>query len=161
MSNSVAFRIPRSIAERLEKKARELGISLEEYVVELILRDLDPPERVRDYMETSKDLLEQAREELKKSNVRQATKKSCGAAALAVKAYAELRESRRLTSHRELWEYKRKMEREFGDWVSDVWAHASVMHICFYETWCSGDDVEKAVKRIERLVYEVERGVSA
>lgn len=35
---------------------------------------------------------------------------------MAVKAYAEWREARRLASHRELWEYKRKMEKELGRW---------------------------------------------
>jgi hypothetical protein len=30
------------------------------------------------------------------------------------------------------------------------------MHICFYEGWCAGKDVETAYKRVERLVKEVD-----
>ena len=43
MPDSVVIRFPRVIAERLEKEARRLGISIEEHVLELLLRDLDPP----------------------------------------------------------------------------------------------------------------------
>ncbi|MCE4623752.1 MAG: PaREP1 family protein [Caldisphaeraceae archaeon] len=43
--------------------------------------------------------------------------------------------------------------------VSDAWAQATAMHVCFYEGWCSREDVEEAIKRIERLVYEAERRI--
>jgi HEPN domain-containing protein len=72
---------------------------------------------VRIYADAARDLLRQAREELEKGNFRQAAEKIWGAAALAVKAYAEWRKGRRLSSHGELWEYKRIMEREVGEWV--------------------------------------------
>ena len=42
MSNSLVLRFPRAIVDRLEREARKLGVSLEEYVLELMLRDLDP-----------------------------------------------------------------------------------------------------------------------
>ena len=143
----------------MERESRRLGISLEEYVLELILRDLDPPERAREYVEASKELLRQAREKLERDNVRQAAEKAWGAAASAVKAFAEWREARRLTSHRDLWEYKRRIEGELGEWVSDAWAQATAMHVCFYEGWCSREDVEEAVERIEKLVDEVEKRI--
>ncbi|MCE4600516.1 MAG: PaREP1 family protein [Desulfurococcales archaeon] len=149
-------RLPRAVAERLEREARKLGVSLEEYVLELILRDLDPPERAREYVEASKDLLERAREELGRGDVRQAAEKAWSAAALAVKAYAAWKEGKRLTSHRELWEWKRRLEEELGGWVSDAWAQATAMHVCFYEGWCGGEDVEEALERVERLVRGVE-----
>ena len=66
------------------REARKLGVSPEEYVLELMLRDLDPPERAKEYLEASKELLEQAREELDKGDIRQAAEKAWGAAALAV-----------------------------------------------------------------------------
>ncbi len=31
------------------------------------------------------------------------------------------------------------------------------MHICLYEGWCSKEDIEKAMKRISRLVEEVKK----
>jgi len=147
--------ISRTIIERAREKARRYGMELDEYLVELLTSDMDPRDRARDYILVARDLLEQAREELGKGDVRQAAEKLWGAAALAVKAYASWREGRRLTSHGELWEYSRRLKHELGEWVRDAWANASDMHTCFYEGWCSEEDVRDALKRIERLVREV------
>ena len=129
--------MPHSVARRLRAEAEKAGLTLEEYLVELVARDLDPPERAREYAEAARDLLEQARGELGKGDVRQAAEKLWGAAALAVKAYASWRDGRRLTSHGELWEYTRRMMAELGGWVSDAWAQANAMHTRFYEDWCT------------------------
>ena len=88
--------------------------------------------------------------------MRQAAEKVWGSAALAVKAYAYWKEGKRLASHGELWEYKRKLEKEMGEWVRDAWANATEMHVCFYEGWCNDEDVREALERVERLVREVE-----
>ncbi len=156
-SSTMVLRIPGGIAERLEREAKRLGISLEEYVLELVLGDLDPPERAREYIEAAKTLLEQAAEELQRGDVRQAAEKTWGATALTVKAYAAWKHGRRLTSHGELWKYKRIMARELGKWVSDAWYAGQTMHICFYEAWCTQEDVEEAIERINKLVKEVEK----
>ena len=144
------------LAERIRGEAERQGLSVEEYLVELLASGLDPRERAREYIEAARDLLEEAREELREGNVRQAAEKLWGAAALAVKAYAWAREERRLTSHGELWEYARSLRRELGGWVYDAWMAANSMHVCFYEGWCSSEDVEEALKRIKRLVEAVE-----
>ena len=156
----VKLRLPRSVAERLEREARQAGLSLEEYLLDQALQGVDPSERARAYIEAAEDLLAQSLEEARKGNVRQAAEKLWGAAALAVKAYAAWREGRRLASHGELWEFKRVMERELGAWVRDSWANAVEMHICFYEAWCSGEDVEGALVRVKKLVEEVKGKVS-
>ena len=143
------------LARRVREEAERLGVSVDEYVVELLSQGLDPRDRAREYVEAAEDLLEEAREEQGKGNVRQAAEKLWGAAALAVKAYAYWKEGKRLSSHGELWEYKRRLEDEFGEWVSDAWAQASAMHTCFYEGWCKEKDVTTAWKRIEKLVKEV------
>ena len=161
MANDVIIKLPQRIAKRLEEEARKRGAILEEYLLELIAIDLDPAEMAKEYIEVSKNLVEEAKEELKKDDVRQAAEKAWGAAALAVKAYAIWKEEQRLSSHGELWSYKRKLERELGEWVSDAWAQATAMHVCFYEGWCEMEDVEVAIKRIERLVHEVEKIVLA
>ena len=155
MDGVEAIKLPRVIVERLSREARRLGISVDELLLELVLRDLDPPVRVRSYAEASRDLIEQALEELRRGNVRQAAEKVWGAAALAVKAYAEWRDGRRLTGHSELWEYKRVLERELGEWVHDSWMSANGMHTCFYEGWCGAGDVEKSLERVKRLVEEI------
>ena len=143
------------LAKRIREKAEKLGISVDEYLVELLSQDLDPRDRAREYIEAAEELLQEAREELKKGNVRQAAEKLWGAAVLAVKAYAYWRDGKRLTSHGELWEYKRKLIKELGKWVHDSWANATEMHICFYEGWCTKEDIENALEAIEKLVREV------
>ena len=151
---STTITLPRVIVERIRREAERLGLSLDEYLVELLSQSLDPRDRAREYAEAARELLEQARRELEKGNVRQAAEKAWGAAALAVKAYAYWKEQRRLSGHGELWEYARRIKRELGNWVSDAWAQAISMHICFYEGWCTAEDVEEALKRIEKLVKE-------
>ncbi len=143
------------LARRVREEAERLGVSIDEYLVEVLSQNLDPKDRAWEYVEAAEDLLREAEEELKKGNVRQAAEKLWGTAALAVKAYAYLKEGRRLASHGELWEYKRKIEDELGEWVHDSWASATEMHVCFYEGWCEGRDVAIAKKRVERLVKEI------
>ncbi len=143
------------VAERIREEARRLGVSIDEYIIELLSQGLDPKDRAVEYVGIAEELLREANEELSKGNVRQAAEKVWGAAALAVKAYAYWRDGRRLASHGELWEYKRVMEKELGGWVYEVWAIAQSMYTCFYEGWCIKEDVEKALEPIEKLVKEV------
>ncbi|OYT48223.1 MAG: hypothetical protein B6U85_03130 [Desulfurococcales archaeon ex4484_42] len=158
---SISVKLPRSIVERIERDAKRAGLSLEEYIIELIFQCLDLDERILEYVDVAKDLLEQAREELQKGDIRQAAEKVWGAAALTVKAYAEWRERRRSASHGELWEYMRRMVKELGPWVREVWMYANGMHTCFYEGWCGREDVEEALERAKKLVIEVERKVKS
>ena len=143
------------LAKRVREEAEKLGFSVDEYLVEVLSQGLDPRDRAREYIEVAEDLLEEAREELREGNVRQAAEKLWGASALTVKAYAYWREGKRLTSHGELWEWKRRLEDELGEWVSDSWYAASAMHTCFYEGWCAEKDIATAEKRVEKLVKEV------
>ena len=143
------------LARRVREEAERQGLSVDEYLVELLSQGLDPRDRVREYVWAAEDLLKEARDELEKGNVRRAAEKLWGAAALAVKAYAYLREGKRLTSHGELWEYMRLMVREVGHWVRVAWMYANGMHTCFYEGWCAEEDVEDALKTVEKLVREV------
>jgi hypothetical protein len=83
-----------------------------------------------------------------------------GAAALAVRAYAAWRDGKRLASHSELWEYSKRLMEELGGWVSDAWAHAAAMHVCFYEGWCTREHVEEALRRVGGLVDRVASIVS-
>lgn len=147
--------LPRSVAERARREASRLGVSLEEYLIDLIAQGLDPKERALEYAEAAADFLEQARVELERGNLRQAAEKVWDATALAIKAYACWREGRRLASHGELWEYKDRVAEDLGDWVEDSWNAGNSMHTCFYEGWCTRRSVEAALRRVERLVREV------
>ena len=152
---AVAVSLPRTIVERARKQAERLGLSLEEYLVELVVQDLDPRDRVLEYVEAARELLEEAREELGRGDIRQSAERVWGSAALAVKAYAEYREGRRLASHRELWLYKDRVAQELGRWVKNAWNAANSMHTCFYEGWCTREDVEEAVEQVEKLIEEI------
>ena len=154
------LRLPRGLAEKLEREARRQGHSLEEYVLDLLMRDLDPEEQAHSYIEAARSLLQQAWEELARGDVRQAAEKAWGAAALAIKAYAAWREGIRLRSHGELWDHMRKLAGELGSWVRTAWMYATGMHVCFYEGWCSREDVEDALRHVEKLVDAIEERIT-
>ena len=154
-----AIVVPGALARRLREEAARLGVTPEELLADLLLKDLDPPEAAKSYIEAALQLLDETLVELGEGDFRQAAEELWGAAALAVKAYAAWREGRRLASHGELWEYKRRMEKELGKWVSDAWAQANAMHTCFYEGWCGREDVEDAYDRVKRLVKEVAKKI--
>jgi len=143
------------VARRILEGAERLGITPDEYLLELVTQGLDLRDRAVEYVGTARELIEEAGEELGKGNIRQAAEKIWGAAALAVKAYAYWRDDKRLSSHGELWGYMRVLARDMGAWVRETWMYANGVHTCFYEGWCAKDDVEDAYKRIEKLVGEV------
>ncbi|BEP16717.1 PaREP1 family protein [Pyrofollis japonicus] len=148
--------LPKRILERIKREAEKQGTGLEEYVVEILVQNLDPETRAQEYIDAAKELLREAYEELERGNIRQAAEKTWGAAALAIKAYASWQDKKRLASHSELWEYAARLGEELGDWVDDAWNQANSMHICFYEGWCKKRHVEAALKHVERLVKTIE-----
>ncbi len=111
--------------------------------------------RARKYVEGALELLEQAREELVKGNLGQASEKIWGACALSIKAYALAREGRVLEAHADLWRYKSVVAEELGDWVRDAWYAANTMHRNFYENLADRKDVEKALSEVSRLVKAI------
>lgn len=148
--------LPKRIVELARREAEKRGISLEEYLVDLIVQGLDPRDRALECIEAAKELLGEAREELGKDVVQQAAEKIWGAVALAIKAYAWWRENKRLASHRELWRYKDIVAEDLGEWVRDSWNAGTSMHTCFYEKWCTRRDVEENIGKAEKLVKNIE-----
>jgi hypothetical protein len=150
-----AIYLPSALVRRLRALAESEAVSLEDYLLEIALSNTDPPEKARTYAEAALDLLRAAGEGLRAGDLRQASEKIWGAAALAVKAYAYWRDGVRLASHGELWRYKDKIAAELGDWVHDAWNAANAMHINFYEGWATAEQVAEALKRVEKLVKEI------
>ena len=142
--------LPKAIVDRVRKEAERRGLSLGDYIIDLLSQGLDPKDRAREYVIAAEELLKQAEEELKKEDLRQAAEKAWGATALAVKVYAYWKEGKRLSSHGELWEYSRVISKEMGTWVLEVWNQASGMHTCFYEGWCTKEHINAALKSIEK-----------
>ncbi len=155
MSDVEVILLPRRVVHRVREEAHRLGLGFDEYVVEMLSRSLDPRDRALEYIEAAASLLEQARRELEKGDVRQAAEKLWGAAALSVKAYAYWREGKRLASHGELWRYTSILRKELGKWVYTAWNAGQAMHVCFYEGWCTEEHVEDALDHIGRLVRAV------
>ena len=127
----IAITVPGNVVEQLRKEAERLGLTLDEYLADLALQKLDPPQRAVEYINAAEELLEQARKELEKGNTRQAAEKAWGATVLAIKAYATWREGKRLTSRRELWEYEKTVVRELGEWIADAWYAGQSMQYLF------------------------------
>lgn len=147
--------LPRAVVEEIAKRASALGVSTDEYLADSVLRFLDPEVASEKYLEASLQLLQQAREELSKGDLRQAGEKVWGACALAIKAYALATEGRRLESHAELWVYKDRVAGRLGGWVRVAFMLASSMHVNFYEGLATREDVEDALREVERLVKAV------
>ena len=152
-------KLPEGGVERVKKRAEEQVLGLESCLIDVITRDDDPEKASEAYVEASKSLLEEARGELEKGDVRQAAEKLWGAAALAIKAYAAWREGKRLASHGELWRYKDVVAAELGEWVRDAWNAGNAMHVNFYEGWATREQVVSALKKVSRLVEELTRRV--
>ncbi len=147
--------LPKAIYEVLMEKARERGMSIEELIADTFIDDPDYKARAKKYIEGAKQLIEQAKIEVDKGDLRQASEKIWGACALAIKAYALFRDGKVLETHADLWVYKSRVALELGDWVRDVWAHANTMHKNFYEDLADKEDVEKALSMVEKLVESI------
>jgi len=147
--------LPRAIVEELEKRARALGISIDEYIFDLVLKDMDSERSSIKYLEGAEELLKQASEEVKRSNLRQASEKIWGACALAIKSHALAKKGTKLESHRDLWIYKNEVAKELGDWVRAVFRQADSMHKNFYENQATKEDIEDTLREVEKLVKAI------
>ena len=147
--------LPRAIVEELEKRARALGISIDEYIFDLVLKEMNSERSSIKYLEGAEELLKQASEEVKRGNLRQASKKIWGACALAIKSHALARKGIKLESHRDLWIYKNEVAKELGDWVRAVFRQADSMHKNFYENQATKEDIEDTLREVEKLVKAI------
>lgn len=144
--------LPKFIIEELKERASRAGVTVEEYLLDILVEDIDPVEGASKYIRGAEELIEQARQELKKNDLRQASEKIWGACALAIKAHALAKKGIKLESHRDLWIYKNEVARELGEWVRTVFRQADSMHKNFYENLATREDVEDVLKEVEKLV---------
>ncbi len=156
---TITITLPSSIATEIMKRAHKEGMSIEEYLIDLILEDLDPNEKAEKYLDGAFELIKQAQREIQERNFRQASEKIWGACALAIKAHAYMKAGKRLTSHRELHEYKDEIVREIGDWTLNAWFAANTMHINFYEEWATEEEIKAALEKVEKLVRAIAKSI--
>ena len=151
--------LPKVVAEEILRRARERGISIDELLMDIVLKDLDPHSGSRKYLEASLELIDQAEHELEKGNLRQASEKIWGACALAIKAHALARKGLRIESHRDLWIYKNEVAKEIGEWVRIAFKLADSMHKNFYENLATKEDVEDVLKEVRKLIEAISKAI--
>ena len=113
------------------------------------------------YQKDSRHLLAQARGELDQGDLRQASEKGWGAAALMMKAIAEQRgwEHER---HRHLSRIASHLRSLTGDGeIMDHFARASLLHENYYEDTFSQADVAEGLDRVELLLDKLEPLIDA
>ena len=104
------------------------------------------------YQPASRQLLEQARNELAGGNTRQASEKGWGAAAQLVKAVAEQRGWEHKT-HRQIWQAVRRLNDENRNIaLSRLFRTPNHLHSNFYEDLDAPDDVTDALNDVERFI---------
>ena len=104
------------------------------------------------YRSAAAQLLEQARQELARGDVRQASEKGWGAAAQAVKAVAETRGWEHKT-HAALFRAVDRLTTEMGDdKLNALFVAANGLHMNFYENWMPLNTVNAGVKRVAVFV---------
>ncbi|RLE57238.1 MAG: hypothetical protein DRJ40_02690 [Thermoprotei archaeon] len=101
--------LPKTIAEKLQKKAKYTVTSVEKYLLDVLTKDYDPETTAEKHLSTALEHLEQTKEELKESDLRQSSKKIRNTCTPAIKAHAPARKSKRTESHTELWVYKNEV----------------------------------------------------
>ena len=138
--------LPEAAYRRLKELAEAEEMGVEELVLNLALKDASPSE-------AAEALLAQAEEELGRGDLRQASEKIWGAAALAVKALALERDGRRLKRYRELWQYVADLSRQLGNGqLRRLWQVANSMHANFYEGWATAEYVRDALGDVRAFV---------
>ncbi len=106
----------------------------------------------RTYHSASRRLLEQAREELAKGDVRQSSEKGWGAAAQMVKAVADQRGWEH-AGHRQLFTAVRRLRDETGDQdIRRLFNAASSLHTNFYEDWKEAPTVAEDLDDVARFL---------
>lgn len=104
------------------------------------------------HQEVSREFILHAREQLSLGNSLQASEKSWGAAAHAVKAIAE-RRGWRHKSHRDLFVATRRIAQTYRrPEVIELFGVASALHQNFYEGWMNDGFISTCLDSVERLL---------
>ena len=104
------------------------------------------------HVKTSRVMLEQSGQEFQKGDVVQASEKSWGAAAHAVKAISESRGWRH-EGHGDLFRAASRISSELAQpRVWELFHVASANHKNFYEGWLEDEDVEKGLEAVRELL---------
>jgi len=122
-----------------------------------IMRDKMEDLKMADYIRQADQFLQQAEEELKKGDLRQAGEKYWGAAAQAVKAIAA-KEGWRHDGHAWLFEAVDKISTEAKDEsLKEKFCLAGMLHTNFYEGWLTEGEIKRCGLQTKKFVGKIER----
>ena len=108
------------------------------------------------YVSMSMEYMARAEDYLRQGDLKQASEKSWGAAACALKAIAEQRGWQH-QSHSLLYDISNQIADELGRTeLHDMFSAAKAMHQNFYENWEPEEGVEYAVGRVKDYLAELE-----
>lgn len=62
--------LPKVIVEELRKRASRIGATIEEYLFDILMKNSNPLESAEKYLKGARELLNQAKEELSKNDLR-------------------------------------------------------------------------------------------
>ncbi len=126
-----------------------------------LVSGMDVVPKSEHYLERGEVYIRQAREELEKGDLRQASEKAWGAAAQAVKAVAEERGWNH-DRHSLLFDVVGQVNderRRAG--LSRLFGVANQMHINFYEDWLDDAEVRHGIDTVGVLMQRLERARKA
>ena len=108
------------------------------------------------YASMSREYMERAEDYLRQGDLKQASEKSWGAAACALKSIAE-RRGWHHQSHSLLFDISNQVAEELDrNDLRDMFQSAKSMHQNFYENWEQEEGVEYAIGRIKQYLTELE-----
>ena len=108
------------------------------------------------YVAMSQEYMARAEDYLRQGDLKQASEKSWGAAACALKSIAEQRGWQH-QSHSLLFDLSNQVADELGrPELRDMFVEANSMHQNFYENWMPEETVEHIVGRVKAYLAELE-----
>jgi hypothetical protein len=144
----------------LKRRAEQLGKDADAFLLELLAREADPPERVETYLAASEWFWREGLRLLSLGDLRQASEKIWNAVVQALKAYAEVTGLPH-DSHRLIWAVVRRLARDKPELIT-MFAAVEQLYINFYEGHLERGDIEALLKAAESVrLYAVEMAKAA
>ena len=156
---STTIEIPKEIYEILRQEARKRGRTIEDLIIDLILKTADPPARIKAYKKLHEKYLEEAQKYLRKGDLVQASEKYWGAVTALLNAIGE-KEGLPHYTHRDLKEIslyltKKKKDPEY----TRLFSSTETLHANYYHNFLDEEtfnihkeDAEKLIQKIKELL---------
>ncbi len=157
----VEIMLGEKLYKKLETETDKMGVSVEEFITDILSRTLnvplDPGDRVEFHLRLCEKYLHESEELLARGNYVQASEKAWRAAVQIVKALAA-REGRELRGYAELWRFVDEVAGRLNDVeLRRLWRTANVLHQNFYENWMPPGDVRYAMEDVKEFVGKLRK----